>query len=150
MQKDYFAYLESDLPEDIVEENLQYLADSAEYGNSLFLQPGEPKYWDNAAKVLQKRGFPAIEDVLQGMLEWLQDANRPGAAIIAETLTTCPKEVLIPHLEIACEKAILEDDTEWFYWLGDLAMQCQLEKKDFKSRLLHELLIGYYQNDEEP
>lgn len=65
-----------------------------------------------AARVLQKRGYPAVKDCIYEMLDWFLDFNWPGAIEIYELLLTIPNEELRPHIIKKKEYAINNREEE--------------------------------------
>ena len=74
--------------------------------------------WRNAALVLAELGPVRIGDELPNVLVWLQDTNWPGASIILHFMASLPNEILMPALEIAVQRAQIENDEEWLVALG--------------------------------
>ncbi|MBQ9838098.1 MAG: hypothetical protein IJO56_01185 [Oscillospiraceae bacterium] len=50
--------------------------------------------WENAAKVIQKIGWPRIENIVVPLFYWLLDSNWPGSETIRSLILNLPKEVL--------------------------------------------------------
>lgn len=81
--------------------------------------------WENAAKVIQKIGWPKIENIIIPLFYWLLDSNWPGSEMIRSLILNLPKEVLIEKCNTILEspgrypptdfedlKDIIEDITE--------------------------------------
>jgi len=114
-------------------------ADS-EYNNEIFCITGRKIFWDIEAKILIKRGYPRIKDVLSKMFVWLQDVNWPGALEIKKFLSSIDKEIIIPHLEEVTITAIKENDIVWLYWLREFMEDNGYKREDFKNKDIYEVL----------
>lgn len=64
-------------------EAIQKLQDIQDAELHLLLQPLGKEYWDGAAEVIVKLGYPRVKPILPGLLEWIQDTNWPGSRRIA-------------------------------------------------------------------
>lgn len=51
--------------------------------------------WENAAKVIEKIGWPGIENIIIPLFYWLLDPNWPGSEIIRKLILSLPKKVVI-------------------------------------------------------
>jgi hypothetical protein len=85
------------------------------------IQPIDKGYWENAAVILKRIGFPRLMVVSDGLTRWLQDLNWPGARIIFNIFCDLPNDELVPILKTAIKNAESENDTVWLYWLNELA-----------------------------
>lgn len=108
----------------------------------LLLQPRcDKRYWDTAAIVISKIGYPRIESIIPGLLRWLQDMNWPGALKIVETLQKVDKNVLIYYIEQALLKAKSTDDTLWITWIKEeLIEPMKIGIEDFINKSNYEIL----------
>ena len=141
LNKENYSYLLiSNLTEEFQNENIKYLSESFEYENSKFIMPRHKGNWENAAKVLQMRGYPRIKDILLEMFEWLQDYNWPGSKIIFDILVKLPKDIFLSNLELTITAAKKDNDMEWLYWLRELMLAAQINKKDFSNKELCDIL----------
>ncbi|MDP4177252.1 MAG: DUF5071 domain-containing protein [Bacillota bacterium] len=105
------------------------------------LQPSRKEYWENAAKVLIKMGYPRIKESISGLLIWLQDMNWPGSNVVIEILRSLPKAVFIPHLECAVLEAMNTNDDIWLSNLSIILTQCNLKEIDFISKDVYLTLL---------
>lgn len=68
---------------------------------------------DLAAVALAKTaGYPALNEVLPQLLEWLRDMNWPVAPPVAKLLSGAGMEI-VPHIK----DVLYSDDHIWKYWL---------------------------------
>ena len=75
----------------------------------------EDKYDLSALERARALGFPALNEVLPDLLEWLRDANWPVAQPTASVLADAGSEI-VPHI-----KGILRgEDAVWKHWLINL------------------------------
>lgn len=87
----------------------------------LLIQPGLDKScWENAAQVLKGLGVPKINKEIPKLLEWLADMNWPGAIVVMEILAGVDKNILLPHISKAQEKANSDNDDMWLDALEQL------------------------------
>lgn len=95
--------------------------------------------WENAAKVLKNIGYPRIKSVLPYLMEWFQDINWPGVMTIVEILRNIEPLELLPFIEDAAHKAILDKDETWdfgiVYLINAIGLM-RLIKVDIYSRLV--------------
>ena len=108
----------------------------------LLLQPRcDKRYWDNAAIVISKIGYPRIKSIIPGLLRWLQDMNWPGAMTVVETLQKVDKNVLIYYIEQALLKAKATNDTSWITWIKEeLIEPLEIGIEDFINKSNYEIL----------
>ncbi|MEK4513730.1 DUF5071 domain-containing protein [Paenibacillus sp. FSL H8-0122] len=83
----------------------------------LLLQPLGKEYWDGAAEVIVKLGYPSVKPILPGLLEWIQDMNWPGAGRIAPLLREIG-DPLIPYIQDVFRNH--SQDEEWMYWIFEM------------------------------
>lgn len=107
------------------EETIELFAKS-ELPNSFFVQQfaenssyAHKKYWESYAKIISRRGLPAVNDIKKEILCWWKDANYPGFWTIREFVLkngNCfweeTKQALISAYE--------QKDIGWFKWLIEL------------------------------
>ena len=65
----------------------------------------------------ERAGYPAINDVLPNLLEWVQDANWPVAMPTAKLLGKAGTEIVSP-----IRQALQSDDGIWKYWIITLIL----------------------------
>lgn len=139
----YYTMLDSNLPKSIQISNINKLALDTTYDNVKFIMPVRKKYWENAARVLQKRGYPYIDDVIPKLFEWMQDMNWPGAIIAEEILKSLPKKILVNHLEESIKSAVVLKDEIWLNWLYVFIYDRVLIKEDFNNTNLYLILNSH-------
>ena len=101
---------------------------------SLLIQPpADPSVWEHCAKVLCEKSDAELEPYLDGLLEWLQDLNWPGAMTIVERLKTFSGEKLKKPLENAIIKS--NKGLMWQDYLSEL-----LDNSVLVSNLSEEML----------
>lgn len=59
---------------------------------------GEKEYWENAARIIIKIGWPKIESIVVPLFMWLLDPNWPGSELIYNYLMTIPSDVLLDKM----------------------------------------------------
>ena len=118
MDEKYYLKLDGNLDERTIKQNVLKLSKDLNYANSKFIRPYEKKYWEDAAKVLEARGYPIIKDVILDVFEWMKDMNWPGALIAYDILKKLPEDILVENLETSIQKAISTNDIGWLYWLN--------------------------------
>lgn len=106
---------------------------------SLLIQPpADPSVWEHCAKVLCEKSDAELEPYLDGLLEWLQDLNWPGAMTIVERLKTFSGEKLKKPLESAIIKSNKMSDNEGLMWQDYLSEL--LDNSVLVSNLSEEML----------
>lgn len=106
---------------------------------SLLIQPpADPSVWEHCAKVLCEKSDAELEPYLDGLLEWLQDLNWPGAMTIVERLKTFSGEKLKKPLENAIIKSNKMSDNEGLMWQDYLSEL--LDNSVLVSNLSEEML----------
>ncbi|WP_156826128.1 DUF5071 domain-containing protein [Paenibacillus terrigena] len=78
------------------------------------VQPLTKGHWDGAAEVIVSLGYPRVQRILPGLLEWIQDLNWPGAMVIADFLKTIGSP-LIPFIRDVLQQH--SDDDVWIGWI---------------------------------
>lgn len=134
------------IPKDIQEAAINELACLEDDKLHMLLQPIDKDYWENAAIVLKKIGYPRIKGIIPGLIMWLQDANWPGTDIVIEILSEVDKKELLPHIE----RALIEagyDDT-WIYGIKLLVDRMKLTESDFSSSEMYRILDMEWINEE--
>lgn len=106
------------------------------------LQPVSKEYWESAAKVLLKMGYPRIKEAIPGLLVWLQDINWPGSNVVMELLRTIPKAEFVPYFEDAVKEALSSDDEIWIENLSYFLLQLNLKENDFTSKDVYLSLLA--------
>lgn len=109
---------------------------------SLLIRPISKMYWDNAALVLSRMKFERLLPIMDGLFEWLQDLNWPGANMIRLTIAKFPKSVLMPDYEKAVNQAIMDNDYEWLGYLSWFIREdtTNVKQDDFVDKCLYERL----------
>lgn len=128
-----------DEPREVQEEAIKLLKQEKDL--SIFLQPIEKdagkKVWDNCALILCSKTDKELIPYIEGLLNWLQDMNWPGAWEILGRLQKISKELIKKEYDKAVKRASqeLKELNEKIYpnsWLGNLKMiNTQLKKSDF-------------------
>jgi len=127
--------------EDINDNQLYYL-----------LQFGHKTYWEAEANILASLGYPKVRPVFYDLFGWLKDYNWPGAVCIWDNiLMKVEKHVFVDGISVALQRALLEFDWQWIYWLVSLARHYGVSANDFQSEDSAYDIILYYQssNDED-
>lgn len=114
------------------------LAKEIEDLSLLILPPASPSVWECCAQVLYEKSDVVLEPYLDGLLEWLQDLNWPGAMIICDRLTIISGEKLLPSFISAFNHAIDLNDKEGLMWLDYLSEL--LDNEDLKIRLPNDIV----------
>jgi len=138
-------YLINDLnwnkPQKIQDNAIEKLIDIDEKELYLLVRPSKDKScWENAAKVLEKIGYPKNKSILAELLIWLQDMNWPGAVIVFDILIAANKEDLIPYIENALKKANEERDYIWITSLKELINRKNISITDFCNEDIYKLI----------
>lgn len=140
MDKDIFMNLSWKAPLDSQKRVINELASMVSLNPNIFIQPLSKEYWENAAKVLRKIGYPRIEGSIPGLFSWLQDMNWPGAVLVMELLNSLPKDAIIRHLESAANEACKTDDEIWLINLSSFLTKFKLQEHDFTSIQVYSVL----------
>lgn len=128
----YIDKLDWNYPQEENELAINKLVDIDNNYMDMLLQPRCIKcYWDNAATVLKKIGYPRIEPIIPGLLEWLQDLNWPGAQTVVDIFRDIDNDVLKPYIRDALIRADDEDDEMWIYWLKYLIEEIGISEDEF-------------------
>lgn len=107
---------------------------------SLLVQPpADPSVWEHCAKILCEKTDAELEPYLDGLLEWLQDLNWPGALTIVERLKTFSGKKLKKPLEKAIIKSNKMYNNEGLMWRDYLSEL--LDNSELVSILPEEILI---------
>lgn len=120
--------LQWNLPEHIHEEAISKLTNIKDEHIRMLVMPINKDYWDKAAEVIKRIGYPRIQWVLPDILEWIADPNWPGYDIIIEILRNIDVDILKPHIQKAMEKAITLNDEIWEERLYNLLEDTITEK----------------------
>jgi hypothetical protein len=99
-------------PEEEKEDAIHKLQNIKDEDLHLLLQPISKNYWDGAAEIVLRLGYPRVKSILPGLLEWIQDINWPGAGDIAVFLLEIGDPV-IPYVKDVLNQH--SDDEEWVY-----------------------------------
>ncbi len=107
------------------------------------IKPIAKSHWQNAALVIKKIGYPRNRQAIPGLIEWIQDMNWPGAEIAFEILLSIDVSILLPHIEIAIQKAINENDEIWIMAIRELIInKLNLKGSNFKNVELFNKLLS--------
>ena len=107
---------------------------------SLLIQPyATPSVWEHCAIILSEKSDAELEPYLDGLLEWLQDLNWPGAITIAERLKVFSGLKLKEPLENAIIKSNKMPDHEGLMWQDYLSES--LDNSTLADNLSEEILI---------
>jgi hypothetical protein len=129
-----------DTNSDIQQKAIEKLSIINEKYINMLIRPVDKRFWENAALVLKKIGYPRNELAIPGLLEWLQDMNWPGAWIALETLQDIDILALLPYIENALKKAVAEDDEMWIMAIKELAInRLKIKATDFTNPELFEV-----------
>jgi hypothetical protein len=142
MNNNMLLHLNWNLPLDIQDDAVCKMASMIDINPKDLLQPVSKEYWENAAKVLLKMGYPRIREAIPGLLIWLQDINWPGSNEVMELLKTIPKAELVPYLDDAVKEAISSDDEIWIENLSYFLLQLKLNENDFASKDVYLSLLS--------
>lgn len=141
MDSNILLNLSWNLPLDIQEKAVAEIASIVDLNLKDLLQPIGKEYWENAAKVLFRIGYPKIKGEIPGLIIWLEDINWPGSTTVMEILGTIPISILIPYLEDAVIEALSTDDEVWIENLSYFLVQFNLKEDNFKSRDVYLALL---------
>lgn len=141
MNKNIFINLNWNLPLDLQEKAINEIALIDNLNPKILIQPLDKEYWENAAKVLYKMGYPRIEKAIPGLFAWLQDMNWPGVTIVIEILKSLPKDILVKYLEYAVEEALSGNDEIWLANLAAFLSELNIKKDDFKVKEVYYSLL---------
>ncbi len=99
----------------IQEKTIQEIINNNKFRYELLLQPfGRKDCWENCALVFYMLSDEVINQYIPSLLEWLQDANWPGASTIFRRLNMMPIDIIMPHLSGAMSKSLSSKDEEWY------------------------------------
>lgn len=131
-----------DLDEKNRSEKIEKIVNDANYSNLYFadISKFSKYYFQYAAQVIIKRGYPKVEDVIPQLFVWLQDINWPGSYDIYQFLCTIPKEAILKYFEETVNEAYNNRDEGWLYYLQQLMYEQNITEKDFKNKNLFEVL----------
>ncbi len=100
-------------PIEIQEKAIKNLENISEKDLCKLIQPKSKNYWENAAKVINKIGYPKIKPIMSELFEWIKDLNWPGAVIIVDTLRNIEIGEINEFIKEALIKAEIENDEIW-------------------------------------
>ncbi|MEQ8156526.1 MAG: DUF5071 domain-containing protein [Clostridiaceae bacterium] len=141
MDENIFKNLSWNAPLDSQNKAINEIASEVNVNLNDLIQPLSKEYWENAARVLSKIGYPKIEEAIPGLFNWLQDLNWPGALIVMELLKSLPKEAIIRHLESAAKEAFSTEDDIWLINLATFLEDFKLQEHDFVSKEIYSALV---------
>lgn len=125
------------------QEKIKKIAENKNYNNQYFANPFDfmhKDYWEYAAKVIIKRGYLEVENVIPELFVWLQDINWPGSYDIFQFLCSIPKDAILKYFEDTVKEAIRLSDEIWLFQLQRLMYHFKLTENDFKDKQLFEIL----------
>ena len=131
--KQELANLSWNMPDSIQQEAIERLVSIDDEDMPQLLQPISKFCWENAAKVIRKIGYPRINPITSGLLEWIADMNWPGAWIIMEILEEGEPKNLVKSIEEAIIKAYGDEDDMWMTSLKNLVTRLGLVEDDFNN-----------------
>ncbi|WP_026476139.1 DUF5071 domain-containing protein [Alkaliphilus transvaalensis] len=85
--------------------------------------------WQNAALVLKLIDYPRIKPALPYIMQWFQDINWPEVYTIIEILRDAKPFELIPYIEEASKRAIIDEDGLWALGIVFLLEKLELNHK---------------------
>jgi hypothetical protein len=131
-------------PEEEQKQAIEEILQRENFDLSLLLHPYGVIYWKNAALVLSRMRHERLLPIMDGLFEWLQDLNCPGANIIRQTIAKFPKLVFMPYYEKAVNKAIKDNDYEWLGYLSWFIREdkANVKQDDFVDKYLYEQLYA--------
>ncbi len=127
----YIQQLHWDTPEPLRNEVKEKLKQMSENQMQMLIFPHGKGYWDGAAEVITAIGLPRVQNIMPGVMEWLQDMNWPGSQIIYDFLCHQKKETILPHINKALHTASQQNDEMWLYWMMQLMEEMQIKAEDF-------------------
>ena len=116
---------------------------------NVFILPANPgntkNVWENCAKILASKSDEILKPYLSRLLQWLEDLNWPGAAIILERLKNYSdtKRLSIIIKEFV-KKAVAINDKMWLSSASEF-----LDSEEFKTFLpkdTRDILQNHYHN----
>ncbi len=131
-------------PEQEQKQAIEEILQRENFDLSLLIRPCGGIYWENAALVLSRMKHERLLPIMDGLFEWLQDLNCPGAYIIMQTIEKMPKAAFMPYYEKAVSKAIMDDDYEWLGYLSGFIREdkANVKQEDFIDKHLYERLYA--------
>lgn len=109
----------------------------------MLVQPFEEEYWENAAKILLKIGYPKVKEVIPNLFKWLEDLSKPGVKEIIELLKTVDRDVFINYFENAIKKAIKKNNKQLISNLSMFVDYFNIEEEDFTAIQVYPVLKEY-------
>lgn len=132
--------------EDVQAEGFR-LASDIEKLSLLIQPPSPPSVWEACALILSEKTDIQLKPYLNGILEWLQDLNRPGALTILNRLKKFSGKLLREAFLDSYNQAVEmnnDDGMQWIDYLSDL-----LDNDDLKIRLPEDIVADlqkHYKN----
>lgn len=78
---------------------------------SVFIMPpAQPFVWEKCAYILSEKTDQELEPYLEGMVEWIQDLNWPGALTVAERLQIMDGCILLQPFLNCYERASVKPE----------------------------------------
>lgn len=104
----------------------------------LIKPPDEPSVWECCAQILCEKSDSVLKPYLNGLLEWLQDLNWPGALFILDRLKVFSGEALKNPFINCFDYAINLNNEEGLMWLDYLSEL--LDNEQLKEELPEEII----------
>lgn len=112
------------------------------YKNEMLCRNGSKYFWQIEARILLKRGYPKVQDIINNLFEWLQDLNWPGSNEIIDLLLMIPKEEFIKGIEYSIEQAQKDKDYDWIMNMKYICEKKKLTINDFNNQDLYQIMIN--------
>jgi hypothetical protein len=105
-------------PEEMNDKVIKEITGLPGFNYSVLLQPvGRKVCWENCALIFSKATDAVVVEHLDGLFEWLQDLNWPGAETIMGRLEELPASILAPKLAGAKDRALAMNRMQWYKYL---------------------------------
>lgn len=143
--EDLILQLSWDCPKEVQVNAMQKLISDQKLDCHILIMPWWRKdCWLNCAKILIEMGYLKNKDVLDGLFEWIQDMNWPGAKLVFDYLQTLPKEIFMYYYQRTIKKAIQQQEDTWLYYLTLFMKPLMLDSTDFSSEGLYVAMCKDY------
>ena len=106
---------------------------------SLLIQPyADPSVWECCAEIICEKSDVILEPYLDGLLEWLQDLNLPGALTVLERLKGFSGKMLKQPFVKCYTRATALNNQEGLMWVDYLSEL--LDNNELKAELSNETI----------
>jgi len=123
------------------------LANTIDDLSLLIMPPAPPSVWESCAQILFEKPDEVLEPYLDRLLEWLQDLNWPGAAVILSRLKTVSGGKLKRLIVDRVTDANNLKNEEGMMWLDNLSeLLDNTELKELLPTAIVETLQKHYKN----